>query len=107
MKSMYITNFVQSTGTMGPEPVNGHVEPNRGSLFSLDSKNLQVHLKDISISNGLAWDTNLNKFYFIDSATRRVDQYDYDAKNGTISEYSNYIVFIFLKINFEKDNKII
>lgn len=70
---------------MGLEPVPGEVELNRGSLFSLTSKKTcKTHLTKVSIANGLAWNTKLNKFYYIDSPLRRVDQFDYDMKNEEI-----------------------
>lgn len=72
-------------GTMGREPVPGEIDLEKGSLFSFDSKtNFKSQLNKISIANGLAWDMKLNKFYYIDSPTRRVDQFDFDIKTGTI-----------------------
>jgi sugar lactone lactonase YvrE len=38
----------------------------------------------VTISNGLAWNKDATKFYFIDSATYQVHQYQYDRNNGNI-----------------------
>uniref|UniRef100_A0A6P7GCQ3 Regucalcin n=1 Tax=Diabrotica virgifera virgifera TaxID=50390 RepID=A0A6P7GCQ3_DIAVI len=57
-----------------------------GSLYMIDNK-LKVNLKltNLSISNGLVWNKNFTKFYFIDSQTKNVDEYNYKEKSGTIS----------------------
>jgi len=39
----------------------------------------------ITISNGLAW--NKDQMYYIDSSTRKVDAFDFEAENGNISKY--------------------
>lgn len=71
---------------MGAEPVNGKIDPNKGSLYSLDSeKQVKTHLTGVHISNGLAWSEDKTKFYYIDSGKRCIDQFDYDVINGTIS----------------------
>lgn len=72
---------------MGPEPVNGHVEPNLGSLYSWNNGKLQQHLTNLGVSNGLAWSADSKKFYFTDTFTFKVDEFDYDIKNGTICKY--------------------
>lgn len=70
---------------MGFEPVPGEVDMHKGSLYSVESKKeIKTHLSKVSIANGLAWDTKLNKFYYIDSPTRRVDQFDFNVKTGTM-----------------------
>ncbi|CAG9839071.1 unnamed protein product [Diabrotica balteata] len=57
-----------------------------GSLYMIDH-NLKVHLKltNLSISNGLVWNKCHTKFYFIDSATKNVDAYDYKEELGSIT----------------------
>ncbi|KAH1017172.1 hypothetical protein HUJ05_007872 [Dendroctonus ponderosae] len=72
-------------GTMGPEPINGHVEPDLGSLYSWNKGKLQQHLTNLGVSNGLAWSSDSKKFYFTDTFTYKVDEFDYDIENGTIS----------------------
>lgn len=73
---------------MGFEAVPGEVDMHKGSLYSVPSKKeVKTHLSKVSIANGLAWDMNLNRFYYIDSPTKRVDQFDFDIKAGTICKY--------------------
>ena len=38
--------------------------------------------EDLTIPNGIAWSADGNTMYFIDSATRRVDAFDYDLPGG-------------------------
>lgn len=81
-------------GTMGVEPVNGQVAPNKGSLYSLEKNNeIKTHLTPVSISNGLAWNLELKKFYYIDSPERKVFQFDFDVEKGTISNQKTIFTF--------------
>lgn len=57
-----------------------------GNLYMLD-ENLQSSLKEtgISISNGLAWNSDNTIMYYIDTPTRKIVAYDYDVSTGNIS----------------------
>jgi len=59
---------------------------NLGALYSLDEK-LQVtkHLSDLGVSNGLCWTADSKTMYFIDSPTKKVDAFDFDAATGKLS----------------------
>lgn len=73
-------------GTMGAEPQPGKVDLKKGNLYSLEAdKKLKRHVSNIHISNGLAWNSDMKKFFYIDSGDKRIDQFDYDVKTGTIS----------------------
>lgn len=39
------------------------------------------------MSNGMAWNAELKKYYYIDSAQRTIDQFDYDQDTETICKY--------------------
>jgi sugar lactone lactonase YvrE len=58
----------------------------KGALYSLDH-DFSVHnrLSDLSISNGLAWDTDKEIMYFIDTASRNVTSFKFNSKTATIS----------------------
>lgn len=59
-----------------------------GTLYNLQfDGTLRRHFNSLTIPNGLAWDPKYNKFYFIDSPTRRVEQFDYDPESNIISKY--------------------
>ena len=56
------------------------------SLFRLDGGGGKKVLEDVSISNGLAWNSDLGTMYYIDSLAMTVDAFDYDTDNGSVSD---------------------
>lgn len=60
-----------------------------GNLYCLHPE-LEVELKldDLTIPNGMAWNSQRNKFYFIDSPTGTIYRFDYDDTSGEISNRS-------------------
>lgn len=60
--------------------------PAAGALYRLDTDGtLTTVLGDVTISNGLAWDADARRFYYVDSGTRGVDRFDYDDASGDIA----------------------
>lgn len=75
------------SGTMGYENSSG-VLPNQGSLYFVNKNNIQtpeVVISPVNISNGMAWNKANTKFYYIDTPTDRIMEYDYDNTKGAIS----------------------
>ncbi|MFT4546666.1 MAG: sugar lactone lactonase YvrE [Verrucomicrobiales bacterium] len=57
-----------------------------GSLYRLDPDGKVTRsFQGVTVSNGLAWDPDGSTFYYIDSPTREVAAFDYDAGSGAIS----------------------
>ena len=57
--------------------------PGRGTVYRLDSdRTVSVVFGGSTISNGLAWSPDGSLAYYIDSATRRVDVFDYTTDGG-------------------------
>lgn len=55
----------------------------RGRLYRLDPDgSSRVVLGGVTVSNGLAWSPDGSTAYYVDSATRRVDAFDYDPERG-------------------------
>ena len=54
---------------------------------------LKKVLEGVSISNGLAWDQEKSKMYYIDTPTQQVFSFDFDSKTGEISNRS--VVYTF------------
>jgi sugar lactone lactonase YvrE len=56
-----------------------------GSLYRIDS-NLkpEVRLKNLTISNGMAWTEEQETFYFIDTPTRKIQEFSFDPETGEI-----------------------
>jgi sugar lactone lactonase YvrE len=60
--------------------------PHRGSLYRVEAGGRCTRtVERISISNGLAWSRDGRTMYYIDSPTRRVDAFDFDAETGAIA----------------------
>ncbi|XP_050304259.1 regucalcin-like [Anthonomus grandis grandis] len=78
-------------GTIGYEPLpgeSGEVELNVAALFKFTKDHInapEVMIPKISLGNGLTWNSINTKFYYIDTYTEDVVQYDYDDTTGTIS----------------------
>lgn len=57
--------------------------PGRGSLYRLDPDgSARAVLGRVTVSNGLAWSPDGSTAYYVDSATQRVDAFDYDPERG-------------------------
>lgn len=71
---------------MGFEDSRG-VTPNQGVLYKITRENLnkpEVMIAPVNISNGLTWSYANDKFFYIDTPTRRVLEFDYDDETGSI-----------------------
>lgn len=58
---------------------------NAAKLYMLRDDSLHVKENNITISNGIVWDTNKNIMYYIDTPTQQVVAYDYEPRTGGIS----------------------
>lgn len=78
-------------GTMRLEECGDIFEAAEGSLYRVARDQPLANLKtDVGVSNGLTWNERTGKFYFIDTCTLDVKEYDYDVKTGEICECSNH-----------------
>lgn len=74
-------------GTMRSEKLGDVFENAAGKVFKyVEGEGVTGILDNIYISNGMAWNEQLNKFYYIDSGKFDVKEYDYDPSNGNICE---------------------
>ncbi|RAK06938.1 sugar lactone lactonase YvrE [Halanaerobium saccharolyticum] len=72
------------------------LEENRelGTLYCLDQDlNLEEKIKNVKISNGLAWGLDNKTMYYIDSPTKEVLAFDYDLETAEISNKRSIISF--------------
>jgi sugar lactone lactonase YvrE len=71
-------------------------QPNQAMLYCLKSSEesskflLRPVLKNISISNGLAWSLNGEFMYYIDTPTQAIHVYQYDINTGNIFDHTSY-----------------
>ena len=57
--------------------------PGAAALYRLDpDRSVHVVLEDVTISNGLEWSPDGTRAYYADTATRRIDVFDYDLHSG-------------------------
>ena len=69
-------------GTM--EDAEEHMD--RGALYSLDTDgSVEKHVEGVGVSNGITWSADGGTLFYIDSPTRKVDAFDFDAEAGTIA----------------------
>lgn len=88
-------------GTMRLEECGDIFDAQMGSFYKYakDTNNFEKLRENISVSNGLCWNDQLNKFYYIDSCTLDVKEFDYDPKTGRISNERQVIDF---RVNGQK-----
>ncbi|KAJ8918799.1 hypothetical protein NQ315_011083 [Exocentrus adspersus] len=81
-------------GSMGEETEDGILTPNSGALFKITKETVELPtplIAPVNVSNGQAWNRANTKFYYIDSPTREIVEYDFDNEKGEIS--SRRVVF--------------
>ncbi len=65
------------------------LEGKRGDshLYKMDKKGtFSEMINNVSISNGIVWSIDNKKMYYIDTPTRKVMEYSFNLKKGTISD---------------------
>ncbi|SES14833.1 SMP-30/gluconolactonase/LRE family protein [Salipaludibacillus aurantiacus] len=62
-------------------------EPGEANLYRLDH-DLKVNLmiSDVTVSNGLAWNPEKSKMYYIDTKSKKIRSYEFDGETGSIDE---------------------
>lgn len=69
-------------------------EKGRGKLFQIhDNLSEKVILGSLTIPNGLAWNQQGDRMYFIDSPSQEIKVFDFDAKSGQQGALSAVIPF--------------
>lgn len=65
-----------------------------GQLYCLDAdRKVRAMLPDVTISNGLAWNSENTYFYYIDSPTHKIQGFHFDLATGNIQYDRDVIVF--------------
>jgi sugar lactone lactonase YvrE len=67
--------------------------PGRGSLLRINGQGeVELTLDQLTIPNGLAWSPEGTTAYFVDSATNRIDRFDFDLHDGRLHSRSPFAV---------------
>lgn len=62
------------------------LEKGAGNVYAMNAnREVNTKLENLTIPNGMAWDTDCDTFYFIDSPDRKIYQFDYDRTTAKIS----------------------
>lgn len=84
---MHRTNdgAVDCNGNLWVGTMHRQFEKGAGSLYRIDKDfNIQKKLEGVTISNGLVWNQDNTKMYFIDTPTQTVQSFLFDAITGNI-----------------------
>ncbi|KAK9501509.1 hypothetical protein O3M35_012220 [Rhynocoris fuscipes] len=78
---------------MGTEK-NGTYPEGVGTLYRVKTNGkLDAPVPSVTISNGLAWNSENNIMYYIDSPTRKIDAFDYDLNTASIENRRTFFDF--------------
>lgn len=73
------------TGRLYAGTMHLDAEPTVGSLFRIDAGfRAERVVGDVTISNGLAWDTELSFMYYVDTASGQIDRFRWNAETGDV-----------------------
>ena len=81
-----------SRGRLWIGTMNKTFKQGAGSLYCIDKYlNINTKLKDLTISNGIAWTAGNKRMYFIDSPKQTVQSYIFNEDNGEITFEKNAV----------------
>lgn len=58
----------------------------KGTFYNFHKGKAASHFNSISISNGVAFNKDSTKLFYIDSIKKTIDVFDFDLKKGTIGK---------------------
>jgi sugar lactone lactonase YvrE len=78
--------YVDARGRFWAGTLSLRREPEQGALYRLDPDgSVHTMIRQVTTSNGIDWSLDGRLMYYIDTRTRRVDLFDFDADAGRIS----------------------
>lgn len=85
-REWFWNDFAIILGTLGlaGSSIEEMVFSSTAGFYSLYKGQLKRHLTNVGLSNGVAWNDPLKKFYHIDSWAGTISEFDFDAQTETI-----------------------
>jgi len=75
-----------ATGRFWAGTMSTQEHPEAGALYCLDTdQHCHKHLAGVTVSNGIAWTQDQRTMYYVDSPTRRIEAFDFDAAAGVLA----------------------
>jgi sugar lactone lactonase YvrE len=85
---------VDATGHLWVGSIGWRAEPGLARLYRVDPNgSVATMLEGLTISNGIGWSPDLRTLYHIETATRRVDAFDFDTDTARIGNRRALIEF--------------
>jgi sugar lactone lactonase YvrE len=86
--------YVDARGRFWAGTMSLRGETGQGTLYRLDPDGTaRAMLAPVTTSNGIDWSPDNRLMYYIDTRTRRVDVFDFDLPDGTISTRRTFVDF--------------
>lgn len=82
-------------GTVSKMEDGNILQKESGSLFSIDPVTLNVrsHVTKVNVSNGMTWSPDNQSMFYVDSYSRIVYSFGFDAASGTLSNKQVFLDF--------------
>ena len=86
--------YVDARGRLWAGTMSLVRKPAQGALYCIDmtaGAAVRKVLDEVGTSNGLDWSLDGRRMYYVDTATRRIDMFDFDADAGTIANRRTFV----------------
>lgn len=81
-----------AAGRLWAGTMSDKAQPGVGSLYRFDTdRGVTRMLTDLTISNGIGWSLDNSRMYYIDSATQKVDVFNFELESGTLSNRTTLV----------------
>ena len=85
--------YVDARGRFWAGTMSMHRERERGALYRLDPDGtVTKHLDGVTTSNGIDWNGDSTRMYYIDTGWPRIDVFDFDVERGDLSNRRPFAV---------------
>lgn len=69
-------------------------ESGQANLYKMDTDfSVEKIMSGVTISNGLAWDTEKGRMFYIDTPTKKIQSFDFNSETGELSNEQTAVIF--------------